>query len=339
MSRYFHEPDTLCTSTISISISSVSTTGENRMVLGFRNRSSRIIHPSSILIRVAMRVSRSRWFGFIRRVFHYQNGSRSELGSNPFNTGSWMMMELAALVFQIVVTVYTLCVTKEERPIWPMRIWLSGYTIGCFLCLLQLHLRYRLFYSGRVDGVGQSSDVEQLRNHEDSRTLHFFNKCHTMTELFFAIWFVMGNVWVFNTRFGSFHRAPTLHVLCIILLAWNAISYSFPFILFLLLCCCVPLFSNLVGYNMNIGSVDRAASDEQLSCLPSFAYKEFDKNTNLGNSTSNNENLECCICLAKYKDKEEIRELPCSHIFHLKCVDQWLKIIACCPLCKQDLQR
>jgi len=48
---------------------------------------------------------------------------------------------------------------------------------------------------------------------------------------------------------------------------------------------------------------------------------------------------ECCICLAKYKDKEEVRQLPCSHVFHLECVDQWLKIISCCPLCKQGLER
>lgn len=48
---------------------------------------------------------------------------------------------------------------------------------------------------------------------------------------------------------------------------------------------------------------------------------------------------ECCICLSKYREKEEIRQLPCSHVFHLKCVDQWLRIISCCPLCKQELER
>lgn len=41
------------------------------------------------------------------------------------------------------------------------------------------------------------------------------NKCRTSLELFFAIWFVMGNVWVFDSRFGSFQRAPKLHMLCI----------------------------------------------------------------------------------------------------------------------------
>ena len=114
------------------------------------------------------------------------------------------------------------------------------------------------------------------------------HKCRTSLELFFAIWFVMGNVWVFDSRFSSFHRAPKLHVLCISLLAWNAICYSFPFLLFLLLCCCVPLISSSLGYNMNMGSVDRGASDDQISQLPSWKYKAVDTKLEHGNDTDCN---------------------------------------------------
>lgn len=123
------------------------------------------------------------------------------------------------------------------------------------------------------------------------RISHLMNKCRTSLELFFAIWFVMGNVWVFDSRFGSFTRAPKLHVLCISLLAWNAICYSFPFLLFLLLCCCVPLISNFVGYNMNMGSTEKGASDDQISQLPSWRYKEVDSNLELGNDTDCNSEL------------------------------------------------
>lgn len=101
------------------------------------------------------------------------------------------------------------------------------------------------------------------------------NKSRTFMELFFAIWFVMGNVWVFDARFGTFRKAPKLDVLCISLLAWNAITYSFPFILFLFLCCFVPIISNLLGYNMNAGSINRGASEEQILKLPSWKYKHI----------------------------------------------------------------
>lgn len=117
------------------------------------------------------------------------------------------------------------------------------------------------------------------------------NKCRTSLEFFFAIWFVMGNVWIFDSRFGSFHQAPKLHVLCITLLAWNAICYSFPFLLFLLLCCCVPLISTFLGYNMNLASSNRGAADDQISQLPSWTHKEVHNKLELGNDSESIENL------------------------------------------------
>ncbi|WCJ33139.1 RING/U-box superfamily protein [Euphorbia peplus] len=327
----------------SISFSSNSAIGENHggavPVVSTRNRPAPA--PAGLIIRVVMRISRARWFSFLRRVFHYQNGSRSNLGSNPFNTSTWMVFEFIALLVQLSMTTFTLAISKGENPVWPMRIWIVGYDIGCLLSLLILYGRYRHLHVTQGDGFGVS-DVEQQRGPEDSRCYHLMNKCRTSLELFFAIWFVMGNVWVFDSRFGSFRRAPNLHVLCISLLAWNALCYSFPFLLFLLLCCCVPLVSTVLGYNMQVGSAEKGASDDQISNLPSWKYKGLHTTSDLDDfhSTNSTEDPpECCICLAKYKDKEEVRQLPCSHMFHLKCVDQWLKIISCCPLCKQELER
>ncbi|OIT00558.1 PREDICTED: E3 ubiquitin-protein ligase At1g63170-like [Nicotiana attenuata] len=336
-SRYFITTDSLCSSRVVVPLPTIATeVVEETMDVNVRNMSSSRTPLSSFLIRMAIRISRSRCFSFLRRVFHYQNGSRSELGSNPFNSVIWMMMECIALSIQIIVTTYTLAISKEERPVWPMRIWVFGYSFGCVLSLILLYWRYWALYIRQRD----DSDIEQQINHDESRALPpLLERCRTCIELFFAIWFVMGNVWVFDSRFGSFHRAPKLHVLCISLLAWNAVTYSFPFILFVLLCCCVPLLSSLLGYNMNMGSLHRGASDEQLSNLPSWKYNEIGNKQEFQTSAIDNENAECCICLVKYRDKEEIRQLPCSHIFHLKCVDQWLRIISCCPLCKQELER
>ncbi|XP_047160749.1 E3 ubiquitin-protein ligase At4g11680-like isoform X2 [Vigna umbellata] len=266
-------------------------------IAGARNRPPRVT-PPSFLVRVAMRISRARWFTFLRRVFHYQNGSRSNLGSNPFNSSTWMMLEFIALVVQITITTFTLAISKRERPIWPMRIWISGYDIGVVLNLLLLYGRYRQTYL--TQGL---SDIEQQRNHEETsvyRMSHLMNRCRTSLELFFAIWFVMGNVWVFDSRFGSFQQAPKLHVLCITLLAWNAVCYSFPFLLFLLLCCFVPLISTLLGYNMNIASFDKGASDDQISQLPSWRHKEGRAKLELGNDSDGSEKLidedQICLC-------------------------------------------
>ncbi len=42
----------------------------------------------------------------------------------------------------------------------------------------------------------------------------------------------------------------------------------------------------------------------------------------------------CMICLELYKIGEELRLLPCAHLYHKDCVDNWLKLSGKCPDCK-----
>lgn len=149
------------------------------MAVGLRNRPSRV--PPSFLIRMAMRISRARWFIFLRRVFLYQNGSRTDLGSNPFNSGTWMTMDFLALFVQIIITTYVLSVSMEERPVWPIRIWIYGYDLGCVLNLVVLYWRYRLLHPIQGDGFSHS-DIDQ-RNNEESRWLIHL-KVHSLSYCF-----------------------------------------------------------------------------------------------------------------------------------------------------------
>ena len=43
---------------------------------------------------------------------------------------------------------------------------------------------------------------------------------------------------------------------------------------------------------------------------------------------------ECTICLGDFADDDEVRALPCVHIFHSACIDRWLARATCCPTCK-----
>lgn len=134
---------------------------------------------SSFLMRLAMRVSRARWFIFLRRVFHYQNASRSDLGTNPFNSITWMISELIALLVQITVITSTLALSKKEKPIWPMRIWITGYNVGCLLNLMLLYGRYRQQYTNQGNAFG-FGDIEQQqqRSREETRLLANLNIDH-----------------------------------------------------------------------------------------------------------------------------------------------------------------
>jgi len=45
----------------------------------------------------------------------------------------------------------------------------------------------------------------------------------------------------------------------------------------------------------------------------------------------------CSICLGCFTDGEDCRMLPCLHVFHTTCIDQWLGVSGECPLCKRDV--
>ncbi|XP_031374558.1 RING-H2 finger protein ATL20-like isoform X3 [Punica granatum] len=43
----------------------------------------------------------------------------------------------------------------------------------------------------------------------------------------------------------------------------------------------------------------------------------------------------CSICLCEYQPKETLRTIPeCNHYFHVNCIDEWLRLNASCPLCR-----
>ncbi|MBA0608810.1 hypothetical protein Godav_020991, partial [Gossypium davidsonii] len=46
-------------------------------------------------------------------------------------------------------------------------------------------------------------------------------------------------------------------------------------------------------------------------------------------------NNTCSICLSEYQAKETIRTIPdCNHYFHANCIDEWFKLNAACPVCR-----
>lgn len=45
----------------------------------------------------------------------------------------------------------------------------------------------------------------------------------------------------------------------------------------------------------------------------------------------------CSICLGEYAAGEVVRQMPdCKHCFHAGCVDEWLRMSATCPMCRQS---
>lgn len=47
---------------------------------------------------------------------------------------------------------------------------------------------------------------------------------------------------------------------------------------------------------------------------------------------------ECAICLEDFCDGEDALRLPCSHMFHVNCAQEWLKRQSRCPYCNFELK-
>ncbi|XP_022747573.1 RING-H2 finger protein ATL70-like [Durio zibethinus] len=80
-------------------------------------------------------------------------------------------------------------------------------------------------------------------------------------------------------------------------------------------------------------AMEQGLDEEILSSYPKLLYSQakLHKVDSLSSASS------CSICLGEYKDTDMLRLLPdCGHIFHLQCVDSWLRLHPTCPICRNS---
>ena len=78
------------------------------------------------------------------------------------------------------------------------------------------------------------------------------------------------------------------------------------------------------------GPRNRGMNRENLNKIDVIKFKK-DKNVKEG------EEEKCPICMMEIEDGEEVKKLPCGHIFHAGCIDPWLVRNSKCPICKRDV--
>lgn len=47
----------------------------------------------------------------------------------------------------------------------------------------------------------------------------------------------------------------------------------------------------------------------------------------------------CMVCLGEFSVGDSCRRLPCRHLFHSSCVEEWLRRCTDCPICKDNVDR
>ena len=67
--------------------------------------------------------------------------------------------------------------------------------------------------------------------------------------------------------------------------------------------------------------------DTILKFLPIYELKEKQKCNN-----------SCVICLSEFEVGDKISTIPCFHVFHTKCIQEWLETNLTCPVCKFEIR-
>ncbi|KAK9698084.1 hypothetical protein RND81_08G081200 [Saponaria officinalis] len=312
-----------------------------------------------------------------------RGNAHSRRRRSPLNSGLWVSIELGLTLGQIVSSVIVLALSTHEHPRTPLFAWIVGYATGCVATLPLLYWRYihrnQVAEQDSVQLRQSSPSGNSTAGHSFSRTAQTQeddNRTHASSsnrsasgfsavihnarlkalveyikmglDCFFAIWFVVGNVWIFGVRASS-ADSPNLYRLCVAFLIISCAGYAMPFILCLTICCCLPCIISVLGIREDFNQT-RGATTESINSLPTYKFtlKKI-RNNDSANEVGvvaagtakerqiSGEDAVCCICLANYGNNDELRELPCSHLFHKDCVDKWLKINALCPLCKSQV--
>ncbi|XP_075506119.1 E3 ubiquitin-protein ligase At4g11680-like isoform X2 [Primulina tabacum] len=279
-----------------------------------------------------------------RNTLQMRRGNNRGRQRSPLNSGLWISVELLLTISQIIAAIIVLSLSKHEKPGAPLKTWIVGYASGCLAILPLLYWRFSYrnqgseqvsfqlrqdssqgnnmtgSLTGRVIGgedrrpTGTAARGTQSNGLPNSRLKAFVEYFKMGLDCFFAVWFVVGNVWIFGGHSSS-TDAPNL-------------------------------------YREDLAQ-NRGATPESISSLPTYKFK-VKKNKSkdsvsgaaeggiVAAGTENEraisgEDAACCICLAKYLNNDELRELPCLHLFHKECVDKWLRINASCPLCKAEV--
>ena len=308
------------------------------------------------------------------RLIRGDSSSRTRRSRSPLNSGFLISLEFIFTLVQIIASVIVLNSSRNEHSRAPkLFVWIVGYATGCIVSIPLFFWRYYARdqnsnqTSSTIDDPSSGTllsddvhvaDVSSSRTNQASWFINprmkllkeYFKIC---LELFFAIWFIVGNVWIFGANSAA-NEAPNLYRLCVVFLTFSCIGYAMPFILCLTICCCLPCIISTLGDTEDHAQT-RGATTESINALPIHKFK-LKKSKSIDDESTpsgfeggivaggtekerviSGEDAVCCICIANYENEDELRELACSHLFHKDCVDKWLKINALCPLCKSEV--
>ena len=98
------------------------------------------------------------------------------------------------------------------------------------------------------------------------------------------------------------------------------------------------------GHRMPMTYESMIALDDAHTLEPGQGLTQLDISQNTltktyDNTEQNGANSSCNICLSEFDQGEKVRTLPCFHVFHASCIDNWLDRKPECPVCRSKVGR
>ena len=82
-------------------------------------------------------------------------------------------------------------------------------------------------------------------------------------------------------------------------------------------------------------TISQQKMEEDIRSLPTFKIDEkYMKKIELNTEECMKK---CVVCMEDFEIGEELKTLPCFHIFHGKCINKWLVANMNCPVCKMNI--
>ncbi|XP_055809506.1 E3 ubiquitin-protein ligase At4g11680-like isoform X2 [Solanum dulcamara] len=281
-----------------------------------------------------------------------------------------VVMDIFWNFMYIIAAILVLVLSRNDDPEMPLRVWIVGYCLLCLVHVVSVYLEYRRrgYAQSPFTGEGFGSPTStsssyvtlaELTPERTSNLTKYMDSANTMLSFF---WWIIGFYWVCTGGQRMVDESPQLYWLCIVFLAFDVFFVVFLFVtacvIGLGICCCLPCIIAVLYAVADKYFLQKGAGKEDVEQLSKYIFRRSDCTENCtgeiqgtfagfmtlcGGDTPTDErsvsvdDAECSICLSTYDDEDELRELPCCHLFHCNCIDKWLYMSATCPLCKRSI--
>ncbi|EER08184.1 conserved hypothetical protein [Perkinsus marinus ATCC 50983] len=125
-------------------------------------------------------------------------------------------------------------------------------------------------------------------------------------------------------------------VMCLI----QFLVVALPVAILFLVMCCLPCLLCFLPIMFPPDANQIATRDDMVRRIPKTEYHRLLEESG---SRSPNEAVDvpesCPICLSDFSDDDSVMILPCNtrHVFHERCITQWLAVSQLCPICRANI--